>query len=319
MSNLQVFDGSQSLSVSGGLQIRTVEDLSRISKMLASSGYFTDAKDAAQCGVKVLAGAEMGFGAFSSMTGIHLIKGKPSVGAGLMASAVKRHPKYNYRVLEHTEQACRIAFYEKWDGKYESVGESSFTLADAKKAGTQNLDKYARNMLFARAMSNGVKWYCPDVFDTPVYTPEEMGAAVDSEGEYVETIATTPAPKPAKGGSDPDWAKLLARNPKERIGQVNEVLKLPTEIIKDLGLQVKEDEPRARASEIINAMFYAWGADNQYAVGTVRQVLEDLYQSFPNLVDEELAQAVVAELHKQAPMVATPRPRGETVAGVAID
>jgi hypothetical protein len=29
-------------------------------------------------------------------------------------------------------------------------------------------------MLFARAISNGVKWYTPDVFAGPVYVPEEM-------------------------------------------------------------------------------------------------------------------------------------------------
>jgi len=185
-SEIQLHEGN----VSGGLQIRSMDDLSRVSKMLAQSRFFTDAIDAAQCGVKVLAGTEMGFGAFASMTGIHIIKGKPSIGAGLMASAVKRHPNYNYRVLEHSEQVCRIAFYEKWDGKLEQVGTSEFTLADAKKAGTQNLDKYARNMLFARAMSNGVKWYCPDVFDAPVYTPEELGAAVDGEGNYIEAQVT---------------------------------------------------------------------------------------------------------------------------------
>lgn len=181
-SEIQLHEGN----VSGGLQIRTMDDLSRVSKMLSQSGFFADAKDAAQCGVKVLAGVELGFGAFASMTGIHIIKGKPSIGANLMAAAVKRHPNYNYRVLEHSEQVCRIAFYEKWDGMLQEVGTSEFTLADARKAQTQNLDKYARNMLFARAMSNGVKWYCPDVFDAPVYTPEELGAAVDGEGNYID-------------------------------------------------------------------------------------------------------------------------------------
>ena len=181
----------QAESVTGGLQIRTMDDLSRVSKMLSASGFFSDAKDASQCGVKVLAGIEMGFGAFASMTGIHIIKGKPSIGAGLMAAAVKRHPNYNYRVIENTETVCRIEFYEKWDGKMQAIGTSEFTLADAKKAGTQNLDKYARNMLFARAMSNGVKWFCPDVFDSPVYTPEELGAVVDGEGNYIEGDAIT--------------------------------------------------------------------------------------------------------------------------------
>lgn len=180
--------------VSGSIQIRNMEDLSRVSKMLSASGFFSDARDAAQCGVKVLAGTEMGFGAFASMMGIHIIKGKPGVGANLMAAAVKRHPNYNYRVLEHSEQICRIEFYERWDGKMTSVGTSEFTLADARKAGTQNLDKHPRNMLFARAMSNGVKWYCPDVFDAPVYTPEELGAAVDGEGNYIETMAGVEVP-----------------------------------------------------------------------------------------------------------------------------
>lgn len=186
MDEIQVYEGH----VTGGLQIRTMDDLSRVSKMLAQSRFFTDAIDAAQCGVKVLAGTELGFGAFASMTGIHIIKGRPSIGANLMAAAVKRHPNYNYRVLEHTEQVCRIEFYERWDGKLQAVGTSEFTLADAKKAGTQNLDKYARNMLFARAMSNGVKWYCPDVFDAPVYTPEELGVAVDGEGNVIEAQVT---------------------------------------------------------------------------------------------------------------------------------
>lgn len=201
--------------VSGGLRIRTMDDLSRVSKMLAQSRYFSDALDASQCGVKVLAGSEMNIGAFASMAGIHIIKGKPSIGANLMAAAVKRHPNYNYRVLEHSEQCCKIEFYEVWEGKLQPVGVSEFSLADAKRAQTQNLDKYARNMLFARAMSNGVKWYCPDVFDTPVYTPEELGAAVDGEGNYID-VAVSPVPAPAVAKTvnvaviDPDYAAMAA-------------------------------------------------------------------------------------------------------------
>jgi hypothetical protein len=113
-----------------------------------------------------------------------------------MAAAVKRHPNYNYRVLENTDVVCRIEFFEKWDGKMQSSGVSEFTIENAKKAGTQNLDKYARNMLFARAMSNGVKWFCPDVFDAPVYTPDELGATVDSEGNYIEGSAITVSASP---------------------------------------------------------------------------------------------------------------------------
>jgi len=168
--------------------IRSVDDLSRIGKMMAVSGYFQDARDAAQAAVKVQAGMEMGFGPFASMTGIYIIQGRPSIGANLMASAVKSNPKYDYRVREMTEQICRIEFFEKIDGKRESIGVSEFTIAEAKKAGVTNLDKFPRNMLFARAMSNGIRWYCPDVFaGNPTYTPEELGANVDEDG-YITDV-----------------------------------------------------------------------------------------------------------------------------------
>jgi hypothetical protein len=42
-------------------------------------------------------------------------------------------------------------------------------------------------MLFARAMSNGVRWYCPDVTNgNAVYTPEELGAEVDEDGNVID-------------------------------------------------------------------------------------------------------------------------------------
>lgn len=167
--------------------VRSVDDLARIGKMMAVSGYFQDAREAAQAAVKVQAGMEMGFGPFTSMTGIHIIQGRPSVGANLMASAVKTNPRYDYRVREMTEQVCRIEFFEIIGGKRESIGVSEFTLADGKKAGTKNLDKFPRNMLFARAMSNGIRWFCPDAFNgNTVYTPEELGADVDEDGNIIE-------------------------------------------------------------------------------------------------------------------------------------
>jgi hypothetical protein len=96
--------------------IKSVDDLSRIGKMMAVSGYFQDAKDAAQAAVKVQAGMEMGFGPFASMTGIYIIQGRPSIGANLMASAVKNNPKYDYRVKEMTADVCKIEFFERIDG-----------------------------------------------------------------------------------------------------------------------------------------------------------------------------------------------------------
>ena len=152
------------------LQKHTATDLLNISKAFAESGMFTDIKSAAQAMVKISAGQEIGIPPFASMSGIHIIQGKPTIGAGLIASSIKGSGKYDFRVVEHSEKICSIEFFQ---GK-ESLGISTFTIEDAKKAGTKNIDKFPKNMLFARAISNGVKFYTPDVFSGPVYTPEEM-------------------------------------------------------------------------------------------------------------------------------------------------
>lgn len=174
--------------------ITLYDETEKVASAMVKSGYFQDSRDVSQAIVKILAGREMGFGAFASMTGVYIIQGRPSVGANLMASAVKRSGRYDYRVIEMTDTACEIEYLQA--GK--PIGRSRFTIEDARKAQTKNLDKFPRNMLFARAMSNGVRWYCPDVFDgAPVYTPEELGADVTESGDVVPGSFVEAKPEPA--------------------------------------------------------------------------------------------------------------------------
>jgi len=152
------------------IQIMPVNDIMIMAKTFAESGMFVDAKAMGQAFVKIQAGQEIGIPPFAAMSGIHIIQGKPTIGAGLIASTVKGSGKYDYKVVIMDEKQCSIDFYQ---GK-ENIGNSTFTIEDAKKALTKNIDKFPKNMLFARAISNGVKWFCPDVFSGPVYVPEEM-------------------------------------------------------------------------------------------------------------------------------------------------
>jgi hypothetical protein len=158
-----------------------IGELMNMADAFAKSGMFSDIKSAAQAIVKIQAGQEIGIPPFAAMTGIHIISGKPTIGAGIIASRVKGSGKYDYKVKEQNDMICSIDFYQ---GK-EFIGNSTFTIQDARKAGTKNLDKFPKNMLFARAISNGVKWFCPDVFSGPVYVPEEMGE------EPAQTVDTT--------------------------------------------------------------------------------------------------------------------------------
>ena len=153
-----------------------------LGRLLFDSGMFKDVSDAAQAAVKVLAGKEVGVGPIQAMSGLHLIKGKVTMAANLIAALILRSGRYSYEVKEHDETVCVIEFFR--EGK--PIGVSSFSMDDARKAGltsNSNWKTYPRNMLFARAVSNGARWFCPDVFSGAVYTPDELGSADDESIE----------------------------------------------------------------------------------------------------------------------------------------
>lgn len=212
-----------------GRELMTLEETMSLGTVLVKSGYFKDARDASQAVVKVLAGREMGFGPIASMQGINIIQGQPSIGANLLGAAVKRTNKYNYRVVHLDNDHAELAFFENG----QEVGRSTFSMDDAQRAGLnnkQNWKQWPRNMLFSRALSNGTRWYCPDVFGgvTP-YTPEELGAEVDEEGQVIDVTPTTveaPEQQPAdniKAEPEPTETNGSAiTSPKELLAAVND-------------------------------------------------------------------------------------------------
>ena len=158
-----------------------------LGKVFVASGFFPDTRSAAQAAVKVIAGQELGFGPVASMTGIYLLKGRITLSANLMAAAIRRSAKYDYNIKHLDDTRCEIAISRDRD----VIGVSTFTIEDAKRAGLTsgaNWRSYPKNMLFARAISNAARWHTPDIFGGgAVYTPDELGAAVD--GETGEVIA----------------------------------------------------------------------------------------------------------------------------------
>lgn len=169
------------------IQTMPVNDIMTMAKTFVESGMFADTKQAAQAFVKIQAGQEIGLAPFAAMSGINIILGKPTFGAGVIASSVKGSQKYDFKVKELNDKLCSIDFFE---GK-EFIGNSTFTIEDAKKQSTKNLDKFPKNMLYARAISNGQKWFCPDVFQMAVYVPEEMPEPITEDVEHIEIPTLT--------------------------------------------------------------------------------------------------------------------------------
>jgi hypothetical protein len=176
---------NQALAKISNTQLETLDDVMKLGDVFFRSGLFSDTKQAAQCVVKILAGQELGFSPIASMMGINIIQGKVSLGANLIAAKIQSSGKYDFKFREHTEKKCTLEFFKG----NESVGFSEFTIQEATNAGLSQKDnwkKHPKNMLFARAVSNGARWFTAELFNGAIYTPEEMGADVDGEtGEVI--------------------------------------------------------------------------------------------------------------------------------------
>lgn len=152
-----------------------------MSDIFAASGMFPDIKTKAEALVKVLAGKELGMSAFESVASIYMVNGKLALTSKAMASMIKKSPSYDYTVDSLTDEECSITFFETIGEDDKMLGVSKFTKADAAKCGLVNKETYKaypRNMLFARALSNGCRWFCPEAI-SGYYTTEELSDIVD--------------------------------------------------------------------------------------------------------------------------------------------
>lgn len=188
-------------------------DLVEMGRIFAASGMFPDHRDAAQCATKLIVGRGLGLSPYDAMNGLHLIQGKPVVASNTMAAAIKRSGRYDYRAVT-TDDECSITFYDlrqkDENGNPATIGTTSFTMADAKRAGLngQNWKKYPRAMLFARAISAGYREHCPD--------------ALGMSPVYVEAHGETEIPRPPA-------AQVIEEEPTEnqvdRLGELEALLR----------------------------------------------------------------------------------------------
>lgn len=151
----------------------------------------------------MLKGRELNIPPLQALSHIHVINGKPCMSAELMLAQIYRlHPKTVFKFKERSNERCIL------EAKRENHGVETFqwSIEDAKKAGLlQNLtwSKYPRAMLHARVVSEMARSLFPDAIAGVSYTPEEMGADVDEEGqiidatyEHQEDKKELPAPEP---------------------------------------------------------------------------------------------------------------------------
>lgn len=144
---------------------KEVNEIMSIGSIFIASGMFPDLKSQAQAVVKIMAGKELGLSPLQSMTDIYIVNGKIALQAKLIASLIKKSGRYDYHIDKLDNEECIISFFQL-NGTEKKLGDCSFSIKDAAKAGIVNKDSwknYPRPMLFARTISMGGRLYCPDI------------------------------------------------------------------------------------------------------------------------------------------------------------
>lgn len=215
---------------SGALSLgqMTPRDAWLFAETLAESPLLPDAyrKQPASVLWAIEYGRALNLDVVTTITTIHVIKGKPTQSADLMLSRA-RAAGHRVRIKsERTQCVVRIQRFDDPDD--ETVVE--WTLDDAvtaklcelrdgrpysrsSKGEPQAWEKFPRAMLRARAVAEAVRTACPEVLHGAIYTPEEVGAYVDQDGNPIDAPVTplrVVQAEPAPQQRDRDQAVVAA-------------------------------------------------------------------------------------------------------------
>lgn len=172
----------------------------------------------------------LGISRIHALTSIHVIDGKPTASAELMAAKV-RAAGHKLRIAgDDTYATAQLIRHDDPDYTF----EVTWTLERARAAGLTekkggNWKKYPAAMLRARAISEVVRMAASDVMAGVVYVPEELGVVVDQEGnpmsegyreaadtaartQHVQSEQVAPPQRAASAGGAAGLANDVARS-----------------------------------------------------------------------------------------------------------
>ena len=162
----------------------------RLAKALAQSGFYKDIRDAAAGVVKLRIARELGLG-LKGISDVHIVEGKPTLSYQAILGMVRAYTgphntdRYSFRYLRRDEECVEI----EWTINGEVIGVSKCDTEDAKRMGVASRgtwQKYPRQMRTARAVTEGVNAFMPEVIGGSIYTPDELGSG---GGEDVVIVA----------------------------------------------------------------------------------------------------------------------------------
>jgi len=158
-------------------------------RTLLQSGFLPQAiKTEAQAVAIILQGRELGIGPMAALGTINVIQGKPTISPQLMLALINRSGDLeDFKCIDDGRQ-CTLTMKRR--GR--SAHIVTFSMNDAEKlglAGKDNWKKQPATMRQWRAVAACARIVFPDVI-LGLYTPDEMGADVNEDGEIIQPAAS---------------------------------------------------------------------------------------------------------------------------------
>lgn len=191
-------------------------------------------------------GETIGITPMAAITGVHMIEGKPTASAALISGLVRRaghklRSGYDPKTRTGWAEIVRcddpdFTFRSEWDldraveAELVQVGPKGELIAKDSKGRSKPWKKFYPSMTKARAITEVARDACEEVLFGLHYTPEELGADTDDEGNLVVCAARgavvaqaddpwqTPAPAPAASAAAPvpaqeaEYAEVVGEN-----------------------------------------------------------------------------------------------------------
>lgn len=225
--------------------VNSLDELLKLSETLLKSGMLPAAvKSKEAAAAIILKGREIGMPAMESFSLINVIAGKPTIAPQGMLALIYRSHQLENLIISDDGLVCIVTMQRKGHEPH----MERFGMDDAKRMMTQETiggekktiplaDKYNWRQMPAtmrkwRAVSACARVVFPDVI-AGMYTPEELGADVDEEGEVVEAVAlrlppaivTPPAQVETRTGNghDPEPATVKAETERAPTGKTPKI------------------------------------------------------------------------------------------------
>lgn len=167
-------------------------DIKNMSSVLVKSNFLPKSVDTPEkaCAIMLMA-RELGCGPMEGFSQINVILGKPTQSPQMMKARVHaKLPKAIFRQIESTDKVARFEAARPGD----PVQTYSFTIEEARALGLENKDNWKKQpatMLVWRCIGKVARQVFPDCLSGISYSPEELGASVNEEGEVIDVKPTT--------------------------------------------------------------------------------------------------------------------------------